>query len=219
MYCSDCRYFRDDGICTNPNSRKREVGYFQKPCDKLIEKLPDKPILSTIKPKTKKIEHNKPQIEQTMVKIEQTPKTKTCARCGRELPIEQFRGNLKAADGHISICNECYAERRRKDKEWAKEAEEKVSKLIEKVHEKDPKPNASMVRPNGKPLIEAPTTDPTMLKIRRQLREGVAPSIPKDEDIAKMVHYASSKLLIAELTNRGWKGQLTYVMTANLNCE
>lgn len=35
----------------------------------------------------------------------------------------------------------------------------------------------------------------------------------------KVCKTCGRELPIAELTKRGWKGTLTYVMTANLNCE
>ena len=32
---------------------------------------------------------------------------KTCTRCGRELPIDEFPANKNAKDGHLSVCKEC----------------------------------------------------------------------------------------------------------------
>ena len=38
-----------------------------------------------------------------------TPKMekKTCTRCGRELPIDEFPASRNAKDGHLSVCKEC----------------------------------------------------------------------------------------------------------------
>lgn len=35
---------------------------------------------------------------------------KTCRRCGRTLPIEQFHANNSSPDGHKIYCRECSAE-------------------------------------------------------------------------------------------------------------
>lgn len=35
---------------------------------------------------------------------------KTCRRCGRTLPIEQFHSNNSSPDGHKIYCRECSAE-------------------------------------------------------------------------------------------------------------
>lgn len=149
---------------------------------------------------------------------EKTPTTKVCKTCGRELPIEQFAMNVKSKDGHLHVCKECNFKARSESRKALTEKRQKRAMEIIEAHTQN-SPRSEMVRPNGKPLVETPSSDPELLRIRRELREALTPTLPKDEDIAKMVHYASSKLLIAELTKRGWKGTLTYVMTANLNCE
>lgn len=35
---------------------------------------------------------------------------KTCRRCGRALPIEQFYADKKSPDGHYTYCRECHSE-------------------------------------------------------------------------------------------------------------
>ena len=37
------------------------------------------------------------------------PRTKVCAKCGRELPLLQFSTNRRMKDGHQSECKECVA--------------------------------------------------------------------------------------------------------------
>lgn len=38
------------------------------------------------------------------------PKMKTCSRCGKELPLEKFGRNVRAADGYQKICLDCFKE-------------------------------------------------------------------------------------------------------------
>lgn len=39
--------------------------------------------------------------------MNENPATKVCSKCGRELPIENFRKNPKAKDGYLNTCREC----------------------------------------------------------------------------------------------------------------
>lgn len=41
---------------------------------------------------------------------ENAPKMKTCSRCGKELPLEKFGRNVRAADGYQKICLDCFKE-------------------------------------------------------------------------------------------------------------
>lgn len=50
-----------------------------------------------------------------MEKQNEKPLTKVCKSCGRDLPIESFQLNYKAADGRMSECTECRRRRRKKD--------------------------------------------------------------------------------------------------------
>lgn len=204
MYCSECRFFSDLGRCRNGAARRSDVGYFQKACA----------IFEPIEQKPAKIEQPNPQIEHTMTEIEQTPKTKHCNKCGRDLPLEAFGKKTGTKDGLQSWCKECQKEstmaaRARKKGAAEAPADQPAPKRA---------PRSEVILPNGK-HTETPSSDPEVIRARRWLREAVAPAIPNEEDIAKMVHFASSKMLIAELTKRGWKGTLTFTTTANLNCE
>ena len=200
MLCGQCIFFDYLGRCHNGNTRRVEGPYFAKGC-KYAE------------PKHKE----QPKTTNTMNE-EKTPTTQVCKTCGRELPIEQFATNVKSKNGHLHVCKECNFKARSESRKALTEKRQKRAMEIIEAHTRN-SPRSEMVRPNGKPLVETPSSDPELLRVRRELREALTPTHPKDEDIAKMVHYASSKLLIAELTKRGWKGTLTYVMTANLNCE
>ena len=35
------------------------------------------------------------------------PKEKTCRKCGRTLPVDQFARNVKSKDGYIGVCRSC----------------------------------------------------------------------------------------------------------------
>lgn len=39
------------------------------------------------------------------------PKEKTCRKCGRTLPIDQFQRHAVSKDGHLGICKACNRER------------------------------------------------------------------------------------------------------------
>jgi hypothetical protein len=38
--------------------------------------------------------------------------TKICDRCNRDLPFEEFRGDRRRRDGHVSTCQPCAREER-----------------------------------------------------------------------------------------------------------
>lgn len=40
---------------------------------------------------------------------------KTCTKCGAEKPLDEFRKQVKAKDGHQSACKECQSKRDRAD--------------------------------------------------------------------------------------------------------
>ena len=44
--------------------------------------------------------------------------TKKCKKCGRELPLQNFKQNYLAKDGRVNVCNDCAAKARnaKKDK-------------------------------------------------------------------------------------------------------
>lgn len=46
--------------------------------------------------------------EATMTKLAPQAKTKTCTKCGRELPISEFYAKTGAKDGLQTICKECH---------------------------------------------------------------------------------------------------------------
>ena len=66
----------------------------------------------------------------------ETPKTKVCKDCGRELPIDKFGKAFRSKDGYNHICRECKGKRmagvRRKEEE-VPEVSPHMQKTIERV--------------------------------------------------------------------------------------
>lgn len=115
MYCSDCYFFRNDGICKNPASKKRDVGYFQKAgsCFTDPAQIEQKPAeIAPIPPKIEQKPMAKEQKDAVSEVLENIKRK--CAECGRELPIEQFQRNVNG--DRISICKECMNKRRKAGK-------------------------------------------------------------------------------------------------------
>lgn len=113
MYCSDCFFFRNDGICKNPKVPKRDVGYFQKAgsCFTDPAQIEQKPAeIAPIPPKIEQEPMAKEQKDAVSEVLENIKRK--CAECGRELPIEQFQRNVNG--DRISICKDCMTARRKK---------------------------------------------------------------------------------------------------------
>ena len=55
--------------------------------------------------------------EATMTKLAPQAKTKTCTKCGRELPISEFYAKAGSKDGLQTICKECHNEATKKSRE------------------------------------------------------------------------------------------------------
>ena len=89
MYCSECAFFHGDGLCRSPNTKKRDVGYFQKAC-------------SGFEPKNAEPEQKPTEMEKKEEQI-----VKTCKRCGRVLPLEKFGRSARSKDGRLDTCHEC----------------------------------------------------------------------------------------------------------------
>ena len=128
MYCSDCYFFRNDGICKNPASKKRDVGYFQKAgaCFTDPAQIEQKPAeIAPIPPKIAQEPMAKEQKDAVSEVLENIKRK--CAECGRELPIEQFQRNVNG--DRISICKECMTARRKKGRTKPKPQPEEEHQL------------------------------------------------------------------------------------------
>lgn len=94
MKCHECISFAD-GICRNPQSRRRDVGFFQEACGLAEpETFTEEPAI--INQNTMNENENKEE--------NAAPVTYTCKGCGRDLPPDQFYKNRW---GLTSYCKDC----------------------------------------------------------------------------------------------------------------
>jgi hypothetical protein len=93
-FCRDCAYYIPGALNANcRHNALRSVGYFQTPCADFTTR--------------QEIEQNTNK-SNTMEK--ETPKTKVCPKCGRELPAEAFGTHIRTKDGLQPTCKECRRE-------------------------------------------------------------------------------------------------------------
>lgn len=119
----------------------------------------------------------------------ETPKTKRCCHCHRELPLEAFGERKMSKDGRQSTCKEC------RKGEYQRTKERRIAKKAEK---KVPAPKEN---------------DEVAPRVQVRNPEFSEPFLGTLQAITRI----SDQILIRELARRGWKGRLT--KTANLNCE
>ena len=90
VVCMDCPNYEKGGYCRH---LRKDVGALAQACDHAKE-LNQK--------------FNPEDNEETMTKLAPQSKTKTCTKCGRELPISEFYAKTGAKDGLQTICKECH---------------------------------------------------------------------------------------------------------------
>lgn len=90
VVCMDCPNYEKGGYCRH---KHKDVGALALACDHAKEL-------------NKKF--NPEDNEETMTKLAPQAKTKTCTKCGRELPISDFYAKTGAKDGLQTICKECH---------------------------------------------------------------------------------------------------------------
>ena len=88
--CLDCPNYEKGGYCRH---KHKDVGALALACDHAKEL-------------NKKF--NPEDEEATMTKLAPQAKTKTCTKCGRELPISEFYARTGTKDGLQTICKECH---------------------------------------------------------------------------------------------------------------
>lgn len=116
---------------------------------------------------------------------------KTCKKCGRTLPIEEFAGNLRSSDGKMHICKEC----------WAK-AKAEGRAVVKKIDEQTPtEPSADHVK-----TLEA------IQQSNASLEKTIAESKVPDEKIhqltLKALELFDDDSLIQALRDRGFEGEI-----------
>lgn len=162
--CGDCHHFSDVGRCRICATSKREyVGFFADACP-LFTREPEQPA-----PETKKEMEN------------ETPATKVCKKCGRELPLEQFHKNRW---GYTQVCKECNS----------RKTSDSVKKVVETRHEKKTAPvqEYTVIPDPGRPII----TPEEVEQCKHEALLGLLRTV-SDQDLAN------------ELTRRGYRGHLT----------
>ncbi len=90
VVCMDCPNYEKGGYCRH---KHKDVGALTLACDHAKEL-------------NKKF--NPEDEETTMTKLAPQAKTKTCTKCGRELPISEFYARTGAKDGLQTICKDCH---------------------------------------------------------------------------------------------------------------
>ena len=92
VVCMDCPNYEKGGYCRHRHKHK-DVGALTLACDHAKEL-------------NKKF--NPEDNEETMGNLAPQAKTKTCTKCGRELPISEFYARTGAKDGLQTICKDCH---------------------------------------------------------------------------------------------------------------
>lgn len=116
--------------------------------------------------------------------------TKTCKICGKELPLDQFPKHPRTADGHSTICRECY--------------KTKNAASIKKAAENSAASRKGIKRgPYRQGAIET--------KPAPKMETKPQPVIPSVRPAA--LHAFTDRELYDELVARGYTGTLTRVVT------
>lgn len=121
VVCMDCPNYEKGGYCRH---KHKDVGALALACDHAKEL-------------NKKF--NPEDNEETMGNLAPQAKTKTCTKCGRELPISEFYARTGAKDGLQTICKECHNAKskesiaRRKAQAEEKKPKDTIKELTEAV--------------------------------------------------------------------------------------
>ena len=148
--CGDCHHFSDVGKCRIGSFSKRDlVAFFADACPYFTREPEQKPA-----PETKK------EMEK------ETPTTKVCKKCGRELPLEQFHKNRW---GYTQVCKECKAGKT-PDKGPVQEY---------KVKKADPKPEKPTPAPLTPEEVEAHKQDAIVGLLRTATDQQLAAELTR----------------------------------------
>lgn len=123
VVCLDCPMYQKGGYC---RKRHKDVGAISEACDwaKNLDQLEDEDdaIAEVIDIVEDLTDTETPEVEPN------TPTTKTCSDCGRELPLESFSRNVRALDGHQGKCKDCVKKALQKSQD-ARLAKRKTTEL------------------------------------------------------------------------------------------
>lgn len=101
VVCMDCPNYAKGGFC---NHKRKDTGALSPACDYAL----------TLNDKFNPEDNNEP-----MGNLAPQAKTKTCTKCGRELPISEFYAKAGSKDGLQTICKECHNEATKRSREKA----------------------------------------------------------------------------------------------------
>ena len=135
--------------------------------------------------------------------VEVKEPTKTCKVCGRTLPLDQFPRHPRTADGHSTICRECY---KTKNADSLRKAAEN-SAAARKGNKRGPyKPRAI----ETKPAPVAETKPVPVLGIKPVPDTSI--EIQSPSGIRHGLSFWSDRQLFDELIARGYRGKLTRIV-------
>lgn len=132
--CLDCPMYQTGGWCKH---KRKDVGALQPACDHA------KKMNETFNPEDKEEIMNNPLAPQAQ--------TKTCTKCGRELPISEFYAKARSKDGLQTICKDCHnaaIQRCREQAQRARKAlaEKRAAKAQEQPQPTEEQPKTVVVR-------------------------------------------------------------------------
>lgn len=108
--CLDCPMYQTGGWCKH---KRKDVGALQPACDHA------KKMNETFNPEDKEETMSNPLAPQAQ--------TKTCTKCGRELPISEFYAKAGSKDGLQTICKDCHNAATQRCREQAQRAREALA--------------------------------------------------------------------------------------------
>lgn len=92
VVCMDCPNYAKGGFCSH---KRKDTGALSPACDYAL---------------TLNNKFNPEDNDEPMGNLAPQAKTKTCTKCGRELPISEFYAKAGSKDGLQTICKECHNE-------------------------------------------------------------------------------------------------------------
>lgn len=98
VVCMDCPNYAKGGFC---NHKRKDTGALSPACDYAL---------------TLNNKFNPEDNDEPLGNLAPQAKTKTCTKCGRELPISEFYAKAGSKDGLQTICKECHNEASRRSR-------------------------------------------------------------------------------------------------------
>ena len=116
VVCRDCPNYEKGGYCRH---KRKDIGALTPACDYAL---------------TLNNKFNPEDNDEPMGNLAPQAKTKTCTKCGRELPISEFYAKAGSKDGLQTICKECHNEaiKKSREKKEAKDGAKPPTKLCKR---------------------------------------------------------------------------------------